>query len=159
MRSFLSSQYKTKKFKKLKDEWYKKLEKDGFVDAEDGDLLKEWQSAYFQIRHEPEIFSIQQSYYYEASHFLNIFAFPSELEKKIWALHVEGKSYREIALMLKADQTTHSSYCSSIVCDLFCPVAAMDEQKLFEYLNKDKVSAIINRIKEAMKQHLKKIPE
>lgn len=147
-------QFQTKSFKNLKKEWYKKLEQSGFKDAETEHYLKEWDSHYFQSRIEPDLFDIKQTYFYQAEQFLQTDSFDSNLDREIWRLHSDGLSYREICTRIKATQTTHTQFCSPTLCDLFCPCSLSKEHKLYDYLNKDKVNWIIDKIKAKMKQNM-----
>lgn len=95
------SVYKTKEFKKLKDTWYKKLEKSGFVDVEASeDSLKEWDSS-ITLRYDKHIIASKEEYFRLAGKFLFSYEFESERDTAIWQLHSDGLSLREIATQLK----------------------------------------------------------
>lgn len=87
--------------KALQKLWYRKLKEDGFTDIEDTnsprEYLKTWHSSYFVHRHTPDSFQAQSDYYRRASQFLYEFPFKNRRERRIWALHSEGTSMREIA--------------------------------------------------------------
>lgn len=157
----MSQQYQSNEFKKLKKLWYQKLKEIGFEDVEQNPdsnkepYLKEWHSHYFQGRHNPAGFLIQREYYYRASQFLNSYNFESELERNIWALHANGKSYRQITIEL-TPKVQHSKFCSKHQCDLFCPALANSEATI---LNKDKVNVIVRKLKEVMKNLYKVVEE
>lgn len=91
--------FKTKKFKSLKEKWYKKLEKSGFEDIEDNSLeeplIKDWHSRRFK-KWPKEVFDFRLKYYADARSLLHTYAFESELHKRIWELHSEGWSLRDI---------------------------------------------------------------
>lgn len=114
----MSQQFKTAKFKKLQQKWYKKLEKSGFNEIEDTnspkEFLKRWDSQWFRTRGPQEkvragmtkdqSVKIQKNYlisvakyYANARQVLSHFNFDTGLEKAIWALHSEGMSHRDIA--------------------------------------------------------------
>lgn len=87
--------------KALQKLWYEKLKLTGFVDIEDTssprEYLKTWHSSYFIHRHTPESFQSTQDYYRRASQFLYEYPYFKRMEKKVWALHTDGISMREIA--------------------------------------------------------------
>lgn len=104
-------------FAKLQAEWDKKLADSGFVDVEDrrasGDLLKAWHGKYFQVRYTPDQFVAKREYYELATSFLNEFFFSEETlgyfgiidqDKRVWSLHADGKSIREIAALLRTSK-------------------------------------------------------
>lgn len=142
---------KPEDLKALQKLWYEKLKSEGFDDIEDGPYLKEWDSFYFQTRHEPQSFSLKHEYYYLAEHFLTSFEFKSEIEKEIWRLHSEGLGFRDISKAIKRLVAAHTPYCTQFVCDLFC------ENKLTHafIINKDKVAFIIAKFKKIMLTHPK----
>lgn len=141
---------KTKELKELEQIWYKKLKEDGFKDIESGPYLKEWDSFYFQARHEPESFKLHADYYYLAHQFLHSFTFNSEYEKSIWDMHSRGLSYREIASKIEASQT-HTQYCSQRHCDIFCLIQNGESF----IVNKDKVGMIVKKLKARMMKFLR----
>lgn len=148
------SKFKTDEFKSLKSLWYKKLKDEGFDDKESGPYLKEWDSHYFQARHEPHTFHIHHDYYYLATHFLNSHTFNSDFERQIWHLHSTGMGYREIAREIETSQT-HTPHCKKNYCDLFCLIKSGD----FYIANKDKVNQIIKRLKRTMLSKLNRDDE
>lgn len=87
-------------YKALRDEWYAKLKQSGFDDIEDvnspREMLKQWHSIWFHTTSDPLHFKCKHRYFRMAEQFLNNFRFRSHIEKKIWSLHVEGLSLREI---------------------------------------------------------------
>lgn len=107
---------KDKKLQKLQAKWYKKLERTGFVDQErvkyGEHYLKEY-SGKLSDRHEDgspdrsleSIPGIGQThrfnYYQRCREFLLEYKFKNKTERKIFELHSEGISIRDIATELK----------------------------------------------------------
>lgn len=99
--------YKTQHFLELKKEWYKHLENLGFKDIEEDysdsskTCLKRWDSYYFTAKshgsHTIDLFTSKRDYYYYAHQFLNETEFETETVKKIWELHSNGISIRDIS--------------------------------------------------------------
>lgn len=90
----------------LKRIWYAKLAKSGFEDIEVPDskneLLKRWHAADFAKRAQtPATFFAKQEYFIKATEFLNWYKFASKKELKIWTLHANGATLREIAKATK----------------------------------------------------------
>lgn len=135
------NKFSSPEFKALEREWQQKLKESGFNDAESGPYLKEWDSFYFQARHEPQSFNLHHDYYYLAVHFLNEHEFSSQYEKDIWKMHANGMGYREIAKEIEKTQT-HTSHCSERHCDIFCLIQTGESF----IVNKDKVGLIIKRL-------------
>lgn len=137
--------------KSLTKVWYDKLKDEGFDDIEqDEDTLTTWSSVFYKsqfvndsslgndtkTRYETKavINEAKAQYYRLAEHFLNDHIFQTRLEKNIWALHVEGKSYREIAKTLRATS-----------------------RKLM--LNKDNVQIIVQKLEILMKEQLSHVED
>lgn len=78
----------TPEFKKLQAQWDKKLASSGFVDIEkpDGSLT----DGRFRTQQ-------KAAYYEEVSHHLWHSEFDSPKHRKIWGLHAEGLTYKQIA--------------------------------------------------------------
>jgi len=97
------SVFKTKKFQKLKDKWYRKLERTGFEDIEqDEKSLKVWESqAFSDHRYNRHTFAEKQEYYSLAGRFYHEHEFASEKLKQIWKYHSEGLSITEIHKRLR----------------------------------------------------------
>jgi hypothetical protein len=97
--------HKPKTFNQLQEEWYAKLKKEGFEDIEQTDtkerLLKSWHSSYFHSRHNPHDFRHQEEYFRQATNFYHSHDFKNQAEKKIWLLHSEGYTIREISSHFK----------------------------------------------------------
>ncbi len=113
--------FKSKEFKDLSKEWAKKLKKSGFEDIEtsDGNLRVYDSYKLFQSgpRHcmTPDWIAAKESYYRSAEHFLNRHVFNSPVERKIWALHSEGVSIRNILKVVKSKSITNKSIVHQIV--------------------------------------------
>lgn len=121
---------KSDELMKLTEIWYQKLKESGFKDIEQLDKsneyrLKEWDSCYFHLRNDPDIFDIKREYYYQANQFLHSYSFKSETDRHAWQLHSEGVGFREIAKSLRSKGTR---------------------------TNKDIVATVIRRLKRAMKE-------
>ena len=98
--------YNKKDFKKLQNEWYKKLKEGGFNDIEFG-----LNNTPFIEQHEFDRISIienakndrREEYYSLASKYYWENMFKSELDKLIWYYHSEGVPAQKIVLNLKKD--------------------------------------------------------
>lgn len=87
-----------KQLKKLKALWEKKLKKSGFEDIEQKDgRLKAWHSHRFAVEAKKTVFEAKAEYYRKAEHFLNDAQFSSKKERRVWELHSQGVSERDIA--------------------------------------------------------------
>lgn len=98
----------SKEFLELQTKWYKKLEDSGFSDIEQNDdnpgkvggNLKKWsKSLLANIEKTP--FEDKQRYFELAGHFLYDHEFADATEKRIWELHSQGYSLREIVRAIK----------------------------------------------------------
>lgn len=86
----------------LKALWYKKLKDSGFKDIETPQgYIKDWPRQRIQRDFTPEYIQEKQTYFSAASELYWTHEFESRLEKNIWQLHCDGKSYREIAAALR----------------------------------------------------------
>jgi len=92
-------------YNQLRELWYAKLKKAGFQDIEDdkGYLLKyhSYKFADKSFDHTPEQMEIVQAYYSQAGELLEVFAWKDKTHKRIWELHTEGKTLKEISTALK----------------------------------------------------------
>lgn len=89
-------------FIQLKQFWYQKLKESGFKDIETfHGYIKDWPSQRIQRDFTIDKIQEKQSYFRMASQLYWEHSFESALEKKIWELHCEGLSYREIAEALR----------------------------------------------------------
>lgn len=87
-------------YEELRDVWYKKLADEGFEDIEqDEDTLKTWSNSLFQY-HSEETRRAKRDYYELAELFMDNYKFENDLDKTIWAYHVNGLSYRKISSIL-----------------------------------------------------------
>lgn len=109
--------YQDRKFLKLKEKWYRKLERSGFTDHEKDEKYLKQYSGKTTGRSEDEnhlgginwdaalAFNIRTSakaeYYRWASHVLETHRFSSKFDKKVWELHAAGIGQRVIAKELK----------------------------------------------------------
>lgn len=88
-------------FKTLEAKWYAKLINSGFEDIEDtrkpDRQLKSWHDQYFFDRHSAEKIVGTRTYYEMATRLLHTFPFKSPMHRRIWELHCDGKTEREIA--------------------------------------------------------------
>ncbi len=98
--------------KALRDKWYRKLAKSGFVDAEDvnspNEMLKRWHGSYFRDHMTPQEFKAKEAYFQNATWFLTVHKFISKDERKIWKLHAEGQNVVEIAKTMDLKRTKTS---------------------------------------------------
>jgi len=112
----------SKPSKKLQDKWTKKLKSYGFEDIEDDKgRLKKWTVTHlnkllYQGKTEeytPELtnqrFSSKRDYFALAGQFLHEYKFKTKLQEKIWQLHAEGLSFREIEAKTKSISKTHAA--------------------------------------------------
>lgn len=89
-------------YEKLRDKWYKKLEKTGFKDIEqDEDTLKGYASV-FAYRHTHDEIVEKQQYFYMAAAFLDQYKFSTERDRIIWEYHANGIDAVAISKTLKA---------------------------------------------------------
>jgi len=104
--------FRTKKFKELQERWYKKLEKSGFEDVEDmtlnEPLLKNWDN--FRYRKvTPEEYESRTRYYSNCRDVLNTYPFERAIHRRIWELHTEGLSLRQIEKTIKKENKRFTS--------------------------------------------------
>ena len=104
----MSNQFKTKEFQELQTKWYKKLQQKGFNDIERTDKIGKAAGrlktdALENVSHSYSAhqFSIKEEYYRLAGQFLHEHKFKTQVEKKIWELHSEGVSVRNIIKKLR----------------------------------------------------------
>lgn len=91
----------SREFKALQAKWYKKAAQGGkYVDIEQPDgNLKAWSTSL--IRHDEITENAKQDYYRLACQLLHEYEFASPTERRIWELHAEGLSIRNITKELK----------------------------------------------------------
>ena len=101
--------FKDPKFKKLKAQWYKKLEKSGFDDIEDhnypDDPLRCYHALDFK-KVSPEKYEQVTKYYENARQLLFTYKFPNDSIRRIWELYVEGTTVREIEKQVRKYKKT-----------------------------------------------------
>lgn len=100
----MSKFYKTNEFKNLEREWYLRLQKEGFKDAEDTTKdhrpLNEWHSFRFAAKSQLRLESAKD-YYARAKDLLELYPFKSEMHRWIWELHSKGLSKRKIEVLTR----------------------------------------------------------
>jgi hypothetical protein len=94
--------------------WYKKLKDSGFEDVEkDEENLIKYSSRFFNCRvggspfnkeSSQSFYEAKEEYYRIAGHFLHDNKFKDEFEKKVWDLHSQGISFRDIAIKVRTKQ-------------------------------------------------------
>ena len=94
----MSNPFQTKEFKALHDKWNKKLEKEGLKEIDNTGISH---ADYFRLNYNNIDASSKAEYYRNAGYFLYEHKFKTELERKIWELHAEGVSIRDIVNVLK----------------------------------------------------------
>ncbi len=90
--------FNSPKFKALRKKWYGKLAKSGFEDVEQDDVHLIRTEYRAMITNAAEI---RAEYYRYCRHMLNDWRFKNAYEKKVFALHSEGVTVREIARITK----------------------------------------------------------
>lgn len=89
-------------FKKLQKIWNKKLTDSGFQDAEQPDgMLKEWSTRFRTHHADPSLYEAKEEYFRRAGQFLHSHAFEDKDSKRVWSMHAQGVSNRDIAKKLK----------------------------------------------------------
>ena len=88
---------KQKNLKELTTEWYKKLEKSGFQDAEINNQYMHEYAGWFKAKHTPETFQEKQDYYLLLFQLLERGTFKNKKEKRIWEMHANAIGVRGIA--------------------------------------------------------------
>lgn len=95
-------QFKDKDFKKLQAEWYKEA---GYEVETSERTINDSHGRYYYTEYGHEKFSANQRYYELAGQFLHDYKFKDEKHKKIWILHSEGVTIRQIAKTLEISKT------------------------------------------------------
>ena len=96
----MAAKKKPEDYQKLKEVWYKKLERSGFVDIEKDEYNLKQYSFRFNQDAVVRSWHSKTEYYSMAGQFLNHYKFASNLEKTIWEYHVNGIGVRDIAKLL-----------------------------------------------------------
>ncbi len=93
------------RLKKLQEKWDKKLKDSGFEDIENRSTgkLHDWSTRWTRRDNELTI-EARREYYRAAGQFLYEHKFSNETEKRIWSLHSEGRSVRDIVAALKKEK-------------------------------------------------------
>lgn len=96
---------KNKTFKVLQDLWYLKLKQSGFDDIEQDDSHLKWSPRQLMTRKKNRdravFYESKEEYYRMAGHFLYDNVFKNTTQKIVWEQHAQGKTMREISLLLK----------------------------------------------------------
>lgn len=97
----LASDLTPAQLRSLQREWYAKAKASGFEDAEDTARadrpLKHWHSTRFLKQTRPMRREATETYYEMCRAIIHTFPFKTPRHRKIWELHSEGKSRRDIA--------------------------------------------------------------
>lgn len=102
----MSPRDKDKEFQKLQSMWYAKLKDEGFDEIENPDgNLKSWHSFMFARRpfsnpNSTHRILQEEEYYRLAGQFFYDHKFKNKTEKRMWELHSNGKSVRDIAKII-----------------------------------------------------------
>lgn len=91
-------------FKKLQDEWYKKLQDSGFddIEHEDGKLRTGPNNNFeSQVINASMHVEAKTEYFRQAGFFLHDHKFQDDFDRLVWGLHTRGLSVREIVKALK----------------------------------------------------------
>jgi hypothetical protein len=99
----LKSPFETPEFRALLGKWNQILARDGLAEITDqGDFLS---GRHYRDKSTPadirQRIELTQSYYERASELLKDFAFKTKLHRRIWELHCEGLSIRNIVKKLR----------------------------------------------------------
>lgn len=119
-------------FKELEAKWYKKLEASGFDDIEDTTNpdrpLKTWAKSDF-LEKSPTTIAVNTAYYGAASDLLNTYKFKKPIHKRIWKLHSEGMSVRDIEeVMSKTAKPLKKSRIQKVISDIAKTIKKQDDQ-------------------------------
>lgn len=120
---------KPEDYQKIRDVWYRKLERTGFEDIEQDEYnFKTGLNSYrFKNKDVLRDYHAKSEYYSMAGQFLHSHKFASNLEKTIWEYHANAISVRNIAKLLSKVRTTRK-------------------------MNKDSVNKIVQRLTTEMKR-------
>lgn len=102
---------KAKSYQELKEVWYKKLAKSGFVDVESNEFIikQPASSAFNRTSAISRDWQDRIEYSSMAGQFLHSHSFKNELEKVLWEYHANGLSIREIATVFKKAKLHYST--------------------------------------------------
>lgn len=132
----MSQQFKTKEFLELQAKWYEKLKKDKFNDIERNETTLHLSHAgYFSdLRknpNHPDVIEAKQNYYRLAGQFTHEHKFKSRRQKRIWQLHADGKSVRQIAEILKKQGVLESKKSA-----VFDAIKAVESEMINKWIKK-----------------------
>lgn len=106
-------------FRAVQKEWYEKLKKDGFKDAEEvfkeEHRLKIFDSCQFNRERVRNVFQFKQDYYLMAEKFLNLYKFDNQMERTIWEMHSNGVSIRSISSSWKSGKAPNKDSVNRII--------------------------------------------
>lgn len=95
-------QFNSKSYKALQDKWYKKA---GF-EVEFSEFYEvKTPGRYIYDEYGHERFLAKERYYQLAGQFLYDYSFKTQIQKKIWELHSEGITIRQIAEILRLSKS------------------------------------------------------
>lgn len=123
----------SRSFKDLQRAWYDRLEQSGFHDIEDvkqeSRPLKEWDTNFFRNRFNLVRYETSKKYYEQCIRILNEHEFKNAIHQKIWRLHCEGLSEREITKEISEDKKIYKngkskSYKKSMVHNIVSGLAS-----------------------------------
>lgn len=107
----MGNPYQTNEFKKLFQEWNKKLKKSGFKDAEDFRNLDQIYLKTYAVDDanevDPVVREALEEYHRLARGLNHTYKFKSKTDKNIWALHAEGISIRKIKTLIRPKVTNY----------------------------------------------------
>jgi hypothetical protein len=129
--------YEKAKFKKLREKWYKKLEKSGFVEIEavhtKNELVKDYHSSHFMKDYVVDNYDAKQKYFELAREILHTYEFKNKQDKLVWELYSEGMECKTIARKLKKSEYKLSKFIKTveklIVQDAGETLNKLDEKK------------------------------
>lgn len=101
---------KTKKQKELERIWYAKLKEEGFEDCENTEIpdhpLKQWDTTRCMAKEKTRR-DASEEYYRTAERLTHIYKFQRLIHLRIWELHCQGKSRREIEQAIEKSRFKH----------------------------------------------------
>lgn len=98
--------FQSKEFKTLQAKWYKKAKESGFEDIEKDEQWLKRHTGFYGKDHlyRTEYARARRDYYIAAGQFLHSHLFDNEVDRRIWELHANGVSIRDIVKTLKAEK-------------------------------------------------------
>lgn len=108
-----------KQLKKLKQEWEKKLAREGLASIEnEHGQLHQWHSFHFKHPSVGHDLEARAQYFRNCEHFLNNHEFTSEKEHHIWELYSEGRPQRYIADAVKMKRRTMREVLKRLIAEM-----------------------------------------